>query len=112
MSSQEGHNYAPEGKPRPVVKPGEFNFAAAYFDHGHIYGQINGLVEAGGTLKYVYDTDPSRCGQTLQKHPGAKLVDSFDKILADPSVQLVTAAAIPTSISTCRPWMRKASKHS
>jgi len=95
MSVKDGHNYAPEGKPQPVVKPGEFVFAAAYFDHGHIYGQINGLAEAGGTLKYVYDADPSRCAQTLQKHPGAKLVDSFETILNDPAVKLVTTAAIP-----------------
>ncbi|HTB64336.1 MAG TPA: Gfo/Idh/MocA family oxidoreductase [Opitutales bacterium] len=96
MSAKEGHNYAPEGKPRPVVKPGEFVFAAAYYDHGHIHGQINGLAEAGGTLKYVYDSDPARCAATLQKFPNAKLVDSFDRILDDPSIHLVTAAAIPS----------------
>lgn len=96
MSAKEGHNYAPEGKPQPVVKPGEFIFAAAYFDHGHIHGQINGLAEAGGTLKYVYDPDRSRCAQTLQKFPEAKLVDSFERILDDPTVQLVTAAAVPS----------------
>jgi predicted dehydrogenase len=96
MSAKEGHNYAPEGKPRPVVKPGEFVFAAAYYDHGHIHGQINGLAEAGGTLKYVYDPDPARCATTLQKFPAAKLVDSFERILNDPSIHLVTAAAIPS----------------
>jgi len=96
MSAKEGHNYAPEGKPQPVVKPGEFVFAASYYDHGHIHGQINGLTEAGGTLKYVYDPDPARCAQTLQKFPCAKLVDSFDRILDDPQVHLVTAAAIPS----------------
>lgn len=95
MSAKEGHNYAPEGKPRPVVKPGEFVFAAAYYDHGHIHGQINGLAEAGGILKYVYDPDPARCAQTLQKFPGAKLVDKFERILDDDAVQLVTAAAVP-----------------
>ena len=31
--------YAPQGKPSPVVKSGEFTFAAAHLDHGHIYGQ-------------------------------------------------------------------------
>jgi len=96
MSAKEGHNYAPEGKPRPVVRPGEFIFAAAYYDHGHIHGQINGLAEAGGTLKYVYDPDPARCAPTLQKFPGAKLVDSFARILDDPAVQLVTTAAVPS----------------
>ena len=43
----DGMNYAPQGKPSPVVKPGEFVFAAAHLDHGHIYGQCNGLLEAG-----------------------------------------------------------------
>jgi len=96
MSAKEGHNYAPEGKPQPVVKPGEFVFAAAYYDHGHIHGQINGLTEAGGTLKYVYDPDPARCAQTLQKFPAAKLADSYQRILDDPEVRLVTAAAVPS----------------
>lgn len=96
MSAKEGHTYAPEGKPRPVVQPGEFIFAAAYYDHGHIHGQINGLTEAGGTLKYVYDPDPARCAATLQKFPGAKLADSFERILDDPAVRLVTASAVPS----------------
>ncbi len=95
MSTQEGFNFAPAGLPRPVVRPGEFIFAAAYFDHGHIYGQINGLAEAGGTLKYVYDPQPERCAQTLQKFPGAIRVDAFERILEDPAVHLVTAAAVP-----------------
>jgi hypothetical protein len=40
-------NYAPEGRPAPVVDPGEFPFAAVALDHGHIYGQCKGLTEAG-----------------------------------------------------------------
>ena len=46
----DGQNYAPQGRPSPVVKPGEFIFAAAHLEHGHIYGQCNGLLEAGGDL--------------------------------------------------------------
>ena len=56
----DGMNYAPKGKPAPVVKPGEFVIAAVALDHGHIYGMCNGLVEAGATLKYVYDPDPEK----------------------------------------------------
>ena len=37
----DGMNYAPQGKPSPVVKPGEFIFAASHLEHGHIYGQCN-----------------------------------------------------------------------
>ena len=56
----DGMNYAPVGKPAPVVAPGEFVFAAAALDHGHIYGQTQGLVEAGGECRYVWDPDPAR----------------------------------------------------
>lgn len=95
MSSKEGFTYAPSGRPAPVVKPGEFIFAAAYLDHGHIYGQCNGLIEAGGVLKYVYDTDPKRVADFVARYPGVKPVARFEDILDDTEIQLVAAAAIP-----------------
>jgi predicted dehydrogenase len=89
-------NYAPESAAaQAVVEPGEFVFAASHFDHGHIYGQIGGLASAGGTLKYIYEPDASRHNAVLANNPGAKAVDSFDEILADDEVKLVTSAAIP-----------------
>lgn len=91
----DGMTYAPQGKPRPVVESGEFVFAAAFLDHGHIYGQCNGLVEAGARLKWVYDADPARAAALAARHPGARLARSFEEVLADPTVQLVAAAAIP-----------------
>lgn len=91
----DGMNYAPQGKPRPVVKPGEFLFAAAFLDHGHINGQCNGLVEAGGQLKWVYDGDFARAEALASKFPGARVARSFEQILEDPEVRLVAAAAIP-----------------
>ncbi len=78
-----------------VVKPGEFVFAASHFDHGHIYGQINGLAAAGGTLKYIYEPDVSRHEDVLERNPGAQAVDNFDTILEDEDVLLVTSAAVP-----------------
>ncbi len=91
----DGMNYAPQGKARPVVKPGEFIFAAAYLDHGHIYGQCNGLIEAGAELKWVYDADPKKVEAFRAKCPSAQVARSFDEILGDPTVKLVAAAAIP-----------------
>ena len=43
MNALDGMNYAPKGKPEPVVKEGEFYFAAMYLDHGHITGMCHGL---------------------------------------------------------------------
>jgi predicted dehydrogenase len=91
----DGQNYAPQGKPSPVVKPGEFIFAAAHLEHGHIYGQCNGLIEAGAELKWVYDPDPKKVEAFRAKYPQARVARSLDEILADPDVRLVAAAAIP-----------------
>ena len=91
----DGMNYAPQGKPRPVVKPGEFAFAAAHLEHGHIYGQCNGLLEAGAELKWVYDPDPKKTADFCAKYPQAKIARSLDEILADQAVRLVAAAAVP-----------------
>ncbi len=94
-SSSDGMNYAPQGKPAPVVQTGEFCFAAAALDHGHIYGQCNGLIEAGGTLRYVYDPDPAKVAAFVQKYPQAKSVARLEDVLDDPEIRLVAAAAIP-----------------
>ena len=92
----DGMNYAPVGKPAPVVAPGEFVFAAAALDHGHIYGQTQGLVEAGGECRYVWDTDPARVAKFIEKHPGAQPVATLDELLDKKDIHLVTAAAIPS----------------
>ena len=79
----DGQSYAPKAKPNPVVKPGEFVFAAAHLDHGHINGQCNGLTEAGATLEWVYDPDPAKVSAFVAKFPGTKVAESLDAILSD-----------------------------
>ncbi|MGH7947043.1 MAG: Gfo/Idh/MocA family protein, partial [Opitutaceae bacterium] len=91
----DGMNYAPQGKPAPVVKAGEFTFAAAHLDHGHVYGQCNGLLEAGADLKWVHDRDEKKVAAFTAKYPQAKVARSLDEILSDDAVKLVTAAAVP-----------------
>jgi len=94
MSAKEGMNYAPKGKPNPVVKKGEFIFSAIALDHGHIYGQCNGLIEAGGTLKSVYDPDPKKIDRFCEAFPGVKRAASEDEVLDDKEVLLVAGAAV------------------
>ena len=52
-----------------MVKPGEFTFNAAHHDHGHIYGQCNGLTEAGAELKWVYEPDPKKLAAFREEFP-------------------------------------------
>ncbi|MGG4045965.1 Gfo/Idh/MocA family protein [Paenibacillus favisporus] len=94
--NKDGMNYAPEGKPNHVVEPGEFVFAAAALDHGHIYGMCNGLIEAGATLKWVYDPEPARSQAFADKFPQVQIADSLEQVLGDPEVRLVAAAAVPS----------------
>ena len=98
MSTQksDGMAYAPQGKPRSVVKPGEFVFAVAHLDHGHIYGQTNGLVEAGGIVKWVYDPDPEKVAAFQKKCPDTRAARSLDEILEDEEIRLVASAAVPS----------------
>src|SRR3954466_13075455 len=91
----DGMNYAPQGKANAVVQPGEFAFAAAYLEHGHIYGQCNGLIEAGAELKWVYDADPKKVEAFTKKFPQAKVARSLEEILDQPDIKVVAAAAIP-----------------
>ena len=94
--SKDGMNYAPDmSGMQAVVAPGDFVFAASHFDHGHIYGQINGLAQAGGVLKAIYEPDATRIESVQKAHPEATVVQDFREILDDEEIHLVTSAAIP-----------------
>lgn len=93
---KDGANYAPTAKIEPVVAPGEFQFAAAFLDHGHIYGQCNGLCDAGASIKWVFDTDAERIEKFVQAFPDVQVASSFEQILQDPEIKLVASAAIPS----------------
>ena len=86
--------YIPGPKPKPVVKPGEFVIAAAHLDHGHITGQCSALIEAGATLKWVFEPDARKRDSFLNRFKQAKPARSLDEILRDPEVKLVAAAAV------------------
>lgn len=96
---KDGMTYAPKGKPNPVVKEGEFFIAAAALDHGHIYGMCNGLVEAGATLKWVYDPDKKKVDEFIAAFPFVQAAESLEQILDDESIKLVASAAIPSERS-------------
>ncbi len=96
MQKSDGMNYAPEGKPMPVVDRGEFPFAAVALDHGHIYGQCKGLTEAGGDLRYVYDPDPAKVDKFCKTFPGVQPLPSLEAVLEKSEIKLVAAAAVPS----------------
>ena len=96
MNIGDGASYAPTAAAEKVVEAGEFCFAAAFLDHGHVYGQVNGLRDAGATLRWVYDPDPQRVAQFCETYPEVEVAEQFEQILADPEIALVTSAAVPS----------------
>jgi len=109
--SQSGYDYAPKGKPKPVVRPGDFLFAAVALDHGHIYGQCNGLVEAGGELAWVFDPDPDKVEAFRKSFPDVRVAQALDQVLNDPRVNLVAAAAVPSERGPLGTRIMRAGKH-
>lgn len=88
--------YLPEPSPElEPLSPGAVPFAAAYLDHAHVYGQTSFLKKAGAELRYVYDPNPVKVKTFCEAHPEAQPVNDFRRILDDPAIRLVTAAAIP-----------------
>lgn len=80
--------------PGPAAAPGEFRFSAAGLDHGHIYGMVRGLLEAGAELDAVWDPDPGKTAAFLRAFPQARAVQNLEEIL-ESSVQMVACAAVP-----------------
>ena len=111
MSKESGMTYAPKGKPKPVIEKGGFTIAAIGLDHGHIYGMVNGTVEAGATLKWVYDKDPDKMKAFKESYPEVELAESKEQILEDESVDMILSAAIASERSAIGNEAMRAGKH-
>ena len=79
------HELRAAGQTAPGGEPGEFTFAAAYLEHGHIYGQCNGLLEAGAELKWVYDPDEKKVAAFRAKYPQASPRDRSTRFWLTPA---------------------------
>ncbi|WP_460796586.1 Gfo/Idh/MocA family protein [Microbacterium sp. GXF0217] len=88
------HPYVFDRLPEPVVAPGEFVFAAVGLAHGHVLGMTQGLLDAGATLRWVYDADEGKVAEFVALFPGVRVAASEQEVLDDPEVQLVASADI------------------
>ena len=70
-------------------------FAAIGFEHGHIYGQVQVLLDAGAELVSFHDVEPARVARFQSTFPGAVQAESVEQILEDESIQLIVSAAVP-----------------
>jgi predicted dehydrogenase len=70
-------------------------FAAIGLNHGHIYGQCNTLLRAGGELVAFYAAEPELIAPFANRYPQARLARSVAEILQDDSIQMIVSAAVP-----------------
>jgi predicted dehydrogenase len=71
-------------------------FAAVGLNHGHIYGQVSTLLAAGAELAWVFAEESELVAAFSRKFPQAKIARSYEEILDDDSVAVITTAAIPS----------------
>jgi predicted dehydrogenase len=70
-------------------------FAAVGLNHGHIYGQVNCMLNAGAELVWVYAKEPELVEPFLKAFPQAKVARSEEEVLEDESIHLIASAGIP-----------------
>jgi len=85
-------------------------FAAIGLDHGHIYGQVAALMAAGGELAGFATDKPELAAEFAARFPDAPRLDEAG-ILADPSITLITSAAIPVLRAEVAVRAMEAGKH-
>jgi predicted dehydrogenase len=70
-------------------------FSVIGLNHGHIYGQVDALLQAGAEFVSFYAKEPDLVAQFAKSYPQVRLADSAQEILEDESIHLVASAAIP-----------------
>jgi predicted dehydrogenase len=88
------HETAAQPSPAAGATP-RIRFAAIGLNHGHIYGQTDAVLQAGGELVWVYAKEPELLDAYTKRFPQARRARSEAEVLEDRSIQLVVSAAIP-----------------
>ncbi len=71
-----------------------FSFGTIGINHGHIYGQTEGMLAAGCRLKSFHAPEDDLAAAYAAKFPLAKRVSDEREILDDPEIRLVLGAGI------------------
>jgi predicted dehydrogenase len=72
-------------------------FAAVGLDHAHIFGQVAGLIAAGGTFAGMATDDPSAAvaGTMRERYPDVPVIEDPDELIAQDGIDLIVTAAVP-----------------
>src|ERR1700760_2798455 len=79
-----------EAKPKYSIR-----FSVCGMSHDHIYGMVGAVLRGGGVLVAAYGAEPDKAAAFSKAFPQAKMVQSEEEILNDPSTQLILSSTIP-----------------
>jgi predicted dehydrogenase len=89
------HEVAEPGQD-PAAKPEHtIRFGVIGLDHNHINGITAAVIRGGGQLVAFHGVVPKDVATFQKRYPDAKVAQTEDEILNDPSIQLICSAAIP-----------------
>jgi predicted dehydrogenase len=77
-----------------VPKP-RIRFSVIGINHGHIYSQVQSVIDGGGELVSVFAKEKDLSAEFVKRYPNVKVARSIEEIVNDNSIQLVVSAAIP-----------------
>jgi predicted dehydrogenase len=86
---------APAPQDTTAAPQHHIRFSVIGVSHDHILGMTAAVIRGGGELVAVYAAEPDKKAAFLKRYPQAKVVNSEDEILNDPSIQLILSATIP-----------------
>lgn len=71
-------------------------FSVTGLNHGHIYGQVQSMLDAGAEAVNFYAPEDDLAAEFADAYPGIPRVESLDQILEDESIHLILNAGIPS----------------
>ena len=89
------HEVAESGQDPNAQPKDSIRFSVCGMSHDHIYGMVGAILRGGGVLVAAYGAEPDKAAAFAKAFPQAKMVDSEEEILNDPSTQLVLSSTIP-----------------
>jgi predicted dehydrogenase len=90
------HEVAAPGQDAEVKPKDSIRFSVCGMSHDHIYGMVGAILRGGGALVAAYGAEPEKATAFAKAFPQAKMVQSEEEILNDPSTQLVLSSTIPS----------------
>ena len=79
----------PESKPKHTIR-----FGVCGMSHDHIYGMIKAVERGGGELVAAWGAEADKLATFAKRYPSVRLVKDQDRILEDPTLQLVLSSQV------------------